>query len=118
MKASNKRKIDFYSIASSSPLARDQISQYLIHIPLNTSCMIRLRVCYIIIDFIVQKRRDQYCNDVLPTVCVGKYRARIGMFGISGVRWGCFCEQNLSEDMNFNYGGGDYTLHFNLTAIN
>ena len=80
--------------------------------------MIRLRVCYTIVDFIVQKRRDQHCNDVLPPVCVGKYRARIGMFGGSGVRWGCFCEVNLSGDMNFNYGSGNYTLHFNLTTIN
>ena len=63
--------------------------------------MIRLRVCYTIVDFIVQKRRDQHCNDVLPPVCVGKYRARIGMFGGSGVRWGCFCEEKLVRVYEF-----------------
>ena len=72
----------------------------------------------IILDFTVQKRRDQHCNDVLPRECAGKYRARIGIFFSLGVRWGCFCEENLSEDMNFNYGSGKFSQHLALVAIN
>lgn len=75
-------------------------------------------MCYTITDFTVQKRRDEHCNNVLPPACDGKYRARIGMFGNLGVRLGCFCEENLSEDMNFNYGDGDYNERANLATIN
>lgn len=71
------------------------------------------------IDLIVQKRRDQHCNDVLPPVCgARKYRARIGMFGNLGVRWGCFCEEKLSEDMNYNNVPGDYSQEAALREIN
>lgn len=65
----------------------------------------------------VQKRRDQYCNDVQEG-CNGKSRARIGTYGHYGARWGCFCGQNLSEDMNFNNGNGDYEGRFIIPTIN
>jgi hypothetical protein len=56
---------------------------------------------------------------VLPaTGCVGKYRARLGVRENDGRKWGCFCEENLSADMNFNYGQGDYQERFNLLEIN
>ncbi|XP_028407952.1 uncharacterized protein LOC114530577 [Dendronephthya gigantea] len=70
-------------------------------------------------DFIVQKKRDQSCNDNLPVSnCVsGKYRARYGVENNLGMMLGCFCEENLSQDMNFNNGPGDYSLHSTLVRI-
>ena len=71
-------------------------------------------------DFIVQKKRDQHCNDNLPASnCVsGKYRARYGVEKKMGMKLGCFCEENLSQDMNFNNGPGNYSLHSKLSKMN
>ena len=73
----------------------------------------------VIADFRIQKKRDEHCNVVIDAnACDGKYRARIGMLDDEGRRWACFCEDNLSEDMNFNHGSGDYDKRFSLVAIN
>ena len=80
--------------------------------------MFSLRIFYFLfIDFIAQKKRDQHCNDVLSEPCDGKYRARVGWNNAGDGFWGCFCEENLSEDMNFNYGEGNYDEHSNLVEI-
>ena len=72
---------------------------------------------FLFTDFVALKKRDQHCNDVLdPANCVGKYRARFGV-NDSGYQWGCFCEENLSKDMNFNQGEGDYSESNNLLEI-
>ncbi len=71
----------------------------------------------LVIDFIVQKKRDKYCNDRLPPSCEGKYRARYGL-QVDLKKWGCFCEENLSDDMNFNNNNGNYNHHFDLMEIN
>ena len=78
---------------------------------------VNYNVGYYTPDFIAQKKRDQHCNDVMSGPCVGKYRARYGM-PVDGKRsFGCFCEENLSKDRNFNHGHGDYTEEKNLKKI-
>ena len=69
------------------------------------------------VDFIALKKRDQHCNDEMSEPCVGKYRARLGWNNAGAGLWGCFCEENLSEDMNFNYGEGNYDEYSNLVEI-
>ena len=73
---------------------------------------------YLLLDFIALKKRDKHCNDVMPSEnCVGKYRARYGMNDIQRRRWGCFCEEHLSRDLNFNFGPGNYDQHPTLQDI-
>ena len=49
--------------------------------------------------------------------CDKKYRARLGWNSAGFGLWGCFCEENLSKDMNFNYGQGDYSENLKLLEI-
>ena len=75
---------------------------------------------FLVLDFIALKKRDKHCNDVMPSEnCVsGNYRARFGMTPDLKARlWGCFCEENLSTDLNFNFGRGYYREHANLLNI-
>ena len=72
---------------------------------------------FLFTDFIALKKRDQYCNDKLDLAnCDGKYRARFGTSD-KGYQWGCFCEENLSKDMNFNHSEGEYGESNNLREI-
>ena len=75
--------------------------------------------CYcILIAYLVQKKRDQFCNDEMHShACL--YYARLGYDG-SGKKpkLGCFCESSLTNDGNYHSNSlGDYTLDGNLAKI-
>lgn len=54
-----------------------------------------------------QVKIDQFCNEVSdPNACNGTYYGRLGFS--RGKTFGCFCETELSHDLNFNFGEGNY----------
>ncbi|CAB3977561.1 Hypothetical predicted protein [Paramuricea clavata] len=69
-------------------------------------------------DFVCQNKRDKLC-DSLNNAEGGcnKYYARLGMTSDGWKKFACFCEDQLSKDMNFNYGFGNYEYHDNIMAI-
>ena len=69
------------------------------------------------LDYQTQLAMDDFCNiHSPPETCIGKkYYSRLGYE--RGRVWGCFCENQLSYDHNFNYGSGLYTISDELKNI-
>ena len=63
----------------------------------------------VFVDYGTQLTIDNFCQENAkdPGSCNGRFYARLGLH--RGRKYGCFCATDLSYDLNFNFGPGNYT---------